>query len=249
MRNLLQFIIKHSNLLLFILLEVAAFLLIATSRPYQSSKIVASNNRLLGSWNEHSEHIRDYFHLNEQNHYLAEENAQLQQQINDLQGHDFTYQSAKVIDLTTSGAQNHFTINKGSEDGICVNMGVRNHDGVVGVVSDVGNHYAVCVPLIHTQNHLSCRLKRNRYIGFTEWNGTNYRYINLSDIARHVDVGKGDTVVTSGLTQSFDADVPIGVVDKVNIGNGDNYHNIRVRLFVDYKTLEYVEVIKRNDLD
>lgn len=248
MRNLLQFIIKHSNLLLFILLEVAAFLLIATSRPYQSGKIVASHNRLIGQFNERSENIHDYFHLNEQNRYLAEENALLRQQISQIQGTNFNYRDAKVIDLTTSGAQNHFTINKGLADSIHVNMGVRNHEGAVGVVSNVGNHYAVCVPLIHTQNRLSCRLKKNRYIGFTEWDGTNYRYVKLCDIARHVDVQEGDTVVTSGLTQSFDADVPIGVVDKVEIGNSD-YYDIRVRLFVDYHTLEYVEVGKHNDLD
>lgn len=249
MRNLLQFILKHSNLLLFILLEVAALVLVITTQPYQRSRVLAGSNRVVAGLNEQGDRWHDYFHLTEQNRVLVEQNAALRNQLSNLQQTDFSYQGAKVIDLTTNSEHNHFTINRGSEDGVSVEMGVRNADGVVGVVSEVGKHYAVCVPLIHTQYSLSCRLKKNRYVGFTEWKGLNYRFVQLNDVGRHIEVEEGDTVVTSGLTQSFEEGVPVGVVEKVKTGDGENYQTIRVRLMVDYRRLEYVEVGGRYALD
>lgn len=249
MRNLLQFILKHSNLLIFILLEVAALILVITTQPYQRSLVLASSSRVVAGLNERGDRWHDYFHLAEQNRVLVAQNAELYTELSNIRQTDFTYQGAKVIDLTTNNEHNHFTINRGSEDGICVEMGVRNADGVVGVVSEVGKHYAVCVPLIHTQYSLSCRLKKNRYVGFTEWKGLNYRFVQLNDVGRHIEVQEGDTVVTSGLTQSFEEDVPVGIVDKVKIGEGENYQTIRVRLMVDYRRLEYVEVGGRYALD
>lgn len=249
MHNLLQFILKHSNLLLFILLEIAALVLVITTQPYQRSRVLAGSSRVVAGLNEQGDKWHDYFHLAEQNRALVEQNAELRNQLSILRQTDFTYQGAKVIDLTTHSEHNHFTINRGSEDGISVEMGVRNADGVVGVVSEVGKHYAVCVPLIHTQYSLSCRLKKNRYVGFTVWQGLNHRFVQLNDVGRHVEVAEGDTVVTSGLTQSFEEGVPVGIVDKVKIDEGENYQTIRVRLLVDYRRLEYVEVGGRHDLD
>lgn len=249
MRNLLEFIIKHSHFLLFLLLEVAAIVLIVSTHPYQYSRVITGSHRMVAGINQQGDYWHDYFQLRAQNQQLSDQNAQLLEQLSALQGNDFSYTDAKVIDMTIHDPHNHFIINRGSQDSICEGMGVRNAQGAIGVVSQVGKHYAVCVPVLHTQNHLSCRLKKNRYVGFTSWSGTHYRYVELTDVARHVSVEVGDTVVTSGLTEAFEENVPVGVVDKVKIGEGDNYQKIRVRLLVDYHQLEYVQVGKRHELD
>ena len=46
MRNLLQFIARYSNFLIFLILEVVAFILITTTHPYQHSAVWSSANRL-----------------------------------------------------------------------------------------------------------------------------------------------------------------------------------------------------------
>jgi cell shape-determining protein MreC len=65
-------------------------------------------------------------------------------------------------------------------------MGVVSKDGVVGIVSAVGEKYALVVPIIHVGMNLSCRLKTNNYIGRTQWNGIRYDEVALEDISRHV---------------------------------------------------------------
>jgi rod shape-determining protein MreC len=99
------------------------------------------------------------------------------------------------------------------------------------------------VPIIHTKISISSRLKSNNQIGGTSWKGRDYRYVQLTDIARHVEVHQGDTVVTSGLTDVFPGGLIIGTVSETELGLGDNYHQTIVELSTDYKSLKYVQVI------
>jgi rod shape-determining protein MreC len=129
-------------------------------------------------------------------------------------------------------------------DSIEVDMGVLSHDGVVGIVSAVGEKYSVVVPIIHVGMNLSCRLKSNNYIGRTQWNGRQYDEVNLEDISRHVEVVVGDTVVTSGLTNVFPEGILVGVVSETDMTESDNYHRTILKLATDYKMVKYVQVIR-----
>lgn len=262
MRNLLQFLTRYSNFLIFIILEVVAFILIVTTHGYQQSAVCSSANNLVAGIQAVNTTIGDYFHLRSENEQLAEENAQLKTQLMEqankaefaierdsqyVYSHlDMEYIPAKVIGLSTNKQHNYLTINKGARDGIAEDMGVICHDGVVGIVSAVGEKYALVVPLIHTQINVSCELKNNHYVGGTQWNGRNYRYVQLTDISRHIAVHTGDTVVTSGLTPVFPEGIMIGVVSSTELSDGDNYHRTTLLLSTDYKALKYVQVIRNH---
>jgi rod shape-determining protein MreC len=122
-------------------------------------------------------------------------------------------------------------------------MGVVCQNGVVGIVSAVGEKYALVVPVIHTNMNLSCRLKKNDYIGRTQWLGKNHREVKLEDISRHISVELGDTIITSGLTPIFPQGLMVGTVISSDLNEGDNYHNIQVELSTDYQAIKYVQVI------
>jgi len=260
MRNLLQFLTRYSNFLIFIILEVVAFILIVTTHGYQQSAVWSSANVVVAGIEEVNTTIGDYFHLRSENEQLAEENAWLRsmltEQANRAEGAverdsqyvyahlDMEYVPAKVIGMSTNKQHNYLTINKGTRDSIAVDMGVICRDGMVGIVSAVGEKYALVVPLIHTQMNVSCELKKNRYAGGTQWNGRNYRYVQMTDISRHITVNEGDTVVTSGLTPVFPEGIMIGVVEKTELGDGDNYHRTTLQLSTDYRVLKYVQVIR-----
>ena len=262
MRNLLQFLTRYSNFLIFIILEVVAFILIVTTHGYQQSAVCSSANNLVAGIQAVNTTIGDYFHLRSENEQLAKENAQLKTQLMEqankaefaierdsqyVYSHlDMEYIPAKVIGLSTNKQHNYLTINKGARDGIAEDMGVVCHDGVVGIVSAVGEKYALVVPLIHTQINVSCELKNNHYVGGTQWNGRNYRHVQLTDISRHIAVHTGDTVVTSGLTPVFPEGIMIGVVSSTELSDGDNYHRTTLLLSTDYKALKYVQVIRNH---
>ena len=264
MRNLIQFLLRYSNFLIFLILEVVAFILICTCNEYQQSAAWSSANRMVAGINNIKTNVAEYFGLRAINTELAEENARLKAELMLLANNvevaterdsgyvyshlDWEYIPAKVIGTSINKQHNYLTINKGLRDSIKVDMGVIGANGVVGIVSAVGEKYALVVPVIHTKISISSRLKSNGQIGGTAWNGRNYRFVNLTEMARHVVVNKGDTVVTSGLTTVFPEGVMVGIVAETELGAGDNYHQTTVELSTDYKALKYVQVLRnKND--
>lgn len=264
MRNLLQFIVQHINFLLFLLLEIFALTLVVTSRNYQRSAVLTTANSFMGSISSTTADISNYFSLRKLNTSLAEENAQLRSLLSidmvgspecELPAPDFCHRAvraARVVDLTTWKSNNYLTINLGNEDGIEPGMGVICQQGVVGIVGQTSQHFALVVPIVHSETSISCRLQKNDYICFTHWDGVNYRYASLTDVARHIDVAEGDTVVTSGLTGVFEQGLPVGVVERVMLEDGDSYYNVTIRLATDFRRLDYVYVLAnpyKNELD
>ena len=259
MRNLLQFLTRYSNFLIFLILEVVAFILICTSNEYQRSAVWSSANRVVAGVEEMKTNIVGYFRLHTENEVLMAENARLKEELmllgnqveeqterdsSYLYSHlDWEYIPAKVVGITTNKQHNYLTINKGLRDSIEVDMGVVGADGVVGIVSAVGEKYSLVVPIIHTKISISSRLKSNNQIGGTSWDGRDYRFVNLTEMARHVVVNKGDTVVTSGLTEVFPEGLIVGEVCETTLGQGDNYHQTKVKLSTDYKAIKYVQVL------
>ncbi|MCQ2341434.1 MAG: rod shape-determining protein MreC [Paludibacteraceae bacterium] len=264
MRNLWQFIINNIHLLLFLLLEVVAFLLITHYQPYPKSTLITSANQLVAGVNETGDNVAAYFHLRQDNDALNSELANLQMQMQDLQNQLEYYQEtsalpdstryhyahlgyqvipAKVIDLTTHQEHNYLTLNKGLRDGVQSGMGVIANGSVVGVVNQVNDYFSLVVPIIHTNINISARIHKTDQIGFTHWLGHDIRHVQLMEIGRHVLVSEGDTVLTSGITATFPEGLMVGVMDRVNLDEGDNYYNIRLRLTTDFHHLRYVQIL------
>jgi rod shape-determining protein MreC len=246
MQTLFKILARYSNFLVFLALEVAAFLLIGYNNPYPRSSILSTANDAVAWQHEQISEITGYFNLRSQNELLAEENAALRNQLNamDSTNEVMHYTSAKVVQMTTGELHNYLTINKGSKDGIQRGQGVRNGDGVVGIVRTVGHNYSIVLPIINTQTNLSCRFAKNDYIGTLQWDGKDSRFANLTDVAAHMVVNPGDTIITSGLSPVFPEGIPVGIVENSVLKEGDSYHTIRVRLHTNFKRLKYVEIVQ-----
>ena len=253
MQNLLKILLRYSNFLVFIALEVAAFLLVSYNNAYPRSSLLSTANDLVAWQNEVVSEVRGYFSLRSQNEQLAIENADLRNQIGSMESGEvdttFHYQPAKVVQMTTDRLHNYLTINLGSKDGIQRGQGVRNEEGVVGIVRTVGRNYSVVLPIINTHTNLSCRFSKNDYIGTLQWDGKDSRFAQLADVAAHMVVNVGDTIVTSGLSPVFPEGIPVGIVENSVLKEGDSYHTIRVRLHTNFKRLRYIEVVQNADIE
>jgi rod shape-determining protein MreC len=263
MRNLIQFLLRNSNFLIFLILEVVAFILICTSHEYQRSAAWSGANRLAAGTNKIKTSITEYFQLRGINSDLAEENAKLKAELMLLANEreaiverdsqyiyshlDWDYIPAKVIGVSKNKQHNYLTINKGLRDGIEMDMGVVGADGVVGIVSAVGEKYALVVPLIHTKISFSSRMKSNDYRGGTSWDGKDYRFVHLTEMPRHIAINRGDTVVTSGMTSSFPEGLMIGTILETKLGAGDSYHKALIKLSTDYQSIKYVQVLRNKN--
>ena len=54
---------------------------------------------------------------------------------------------------------------------------------------------------------------------------------------------EGDTIETNGLTGLFPEGIPIGIVDQIELPEGDTYYNLRVLLSTDFNSLRYVQIV------
>ena len=219
----------------------------------------SSANRVVASTNQLKTSVLEYLLLKEENMLLAEENAQLKSLLMELQNTnemaneidsqyiyshlDWDYIPAKVIDISTNKQHNYLILNKGKRDGIQSDMGVIAEEGIVGIVSTVSDKYSLVVPLIHTKISISCRLMTNGQIGGTNWDGRDYRNINLTHIARHITLNEGDTVVTSGLTPVFPEGLMVGVVEEAILKPSNDYYHATIKLSTDYRRVKYVQVL------
>ncbi len=248
MQTLLRILIRYSNFLVFIALEVAAFMLLSWNNVYPRSSIMSTANDIVAWQHEQLSEIKSYFSLRSQNEQLAAENAALRNQISSMNstqnGDSIHYLPAKVVQMTTSQLHNYLTINRGSNDGIQQRQGVRNEEGVVGIVRTVGPNYSVVLPIINTHSNLSCRFTKNDYIGTLQWDGKDSRFGQLTDVAAHMVVNIGDTIITSGLSPVFPEGIPVGIVENSVLKEGDSYYTIRVRLNTNFKRLKYVEIVQ-----
>lgn len=260
MRNLIQFFIRYSVFFLFLILETLSFVLILKSNEYQRSAFFSSANTITADLYKISNSVVEFFSLRSENANLSEENAQLHNQIVSLENklnatrksdstyipaeNNLSYISAKVINNSTNKPKNYLTINKGLRDGIMPDMGVVCSDGVVGVIRTVSEKFSVVIPILNSDLSINCKFKNSNYIGPLRWLGSDYRYANLIDIARHVQVHVGDTLITSGLTSVFPEGIPVGQVERFKLDDSDAYYTILVRLSVNFRTLSYVNVIK-----
>jgi rod shape-determining protein MreC len=212
---------------------------------------------------EWSNSVVEFFKLRAANDNLSEENTALKNQIINLQNKlttlkkepvdsvhfrippemEYQFIAAKVINCSTNKLLNYITLNKGDIDGIKPDMGVISDEGVVGIVKTVSKRFSVVIPILNRKLEISCKFKRSNYSGGLLWGGEDYRYANLEDIARHVELALGDTLVTSGFTSNFPEGIPVGDIEDFKIKESDAYYKIKVKLAVNFRTLSHVKVI------
>ena len=262
MRDLIRLILKNSFVLLFLLYEGIAFLLIFQYNPFQHSRFMGFSRNITADIYDKLEGVRSYLYLKEENEELLYENTRLRNRLSektdyfvirkDSLGQDsvsvdkpsqFTYIPAKVINNSTNKQFNYITINKGTEQGVSKDMGVISEGGVVGIVSDASENFATVIPILNRNFRLSGKLAKNNYFGILEWRGRGTEYVNLREIPIHVDIQKGDTVVTSGYSAIFPGGILVGVIEEFKV-KGGNFYEITVRLASDFQTLYYLNVIR-----
>jgi rod shape-determining protein MreC len=259
MRNLFRFIATYRLAFLFILLQIVSFALLFRSNSYHNAVFFHSAQGWIGTLYDWRSSATQYFELKKENEELAEENARLRRRLLRYQKDpDFKILSkkdsalrkryrilqARVINSTIHRRNNHLTIDRGRKGGVKKDMGVVGPNGIVGVVRNVTGHFATVLPVLNTNFKASVKLKSNNAIGLLEWNGRGPRSARMVDVARHVKVRKGDSVVTRGAASIFPPGIPVGGVEEVRTDPSQNYHRIDLKLFTDFSRVHHVYVVE-----
>ncbi|MDR1343603.1 MAG: rod shape-determining protein MreC [Prevotellaceae bacterium] len=258
MGNLIRFILRFRGFILFLILESIAVLLLSYNSYYQRTQMFGALQVVQSYCYEVAKNATSYLALRDDNEMLLRENAKLRNQLDHYQscdnansavqvssgaGYLFSYMPAKVVNSTTNRQNNYLVLNAGEWQNVSPEMGVVADNGVVGIILNTSAHYATVMSLLNRDFRISARIRRTGYLGTLMWDGLNYREAILSEVPQHVQVEVGDTVETSGYSAMFPEGIVVGTITSYETRKG-NFHEIRVKLEVDFKKLRYVNVIK-----
>lgn len=254
MYNLLVLIKKYHSAIVFVVLELLCIIMIVNSLPYQSRKMVSVSNRIAGRWYRTMANWNDYMNLKTQNEILAENNAMLMNQLENVTASSdsliineiYTFMPAHVIKNTINKTNNYILIDKGAADGIEPDLGVICDNGVVGKIVNVSTHFASVMSLLNSYSVVSCRFIDNQYIANVVWDNMNYQYGVVQDIPSHLVINKGDTLVTSGYSNMFPPDVKVGVVEEYYYDENEMFSKAKLKFLTNFSTLRHVYVVKNN---
>ena len=263
MRNLLEFLAKYNNWMLFVVLEVVSMVLLFRFNGFPGSVWFSSANAVAGKVYECRSAVTSFFSMVKANEELTLRNFYLERQVGQLsrlyaeQTGDTTVRRstelqnlrtynltlAKVVSNTLDRPDNLMTINKGSADGVEKDMGVAGGNGVVGVVYMASDHYSVVIPVLNTGSRISCSIRNRGYFGYLRWYGGDPSVAYVEDIPRHARFKRGDWVETSGYSAIFPQGVLVGQIEQVyNSPDGLSYR-LKLRLSTDFGNLRDVYVI------
>lgn len=261
MHTLLNFFIKHNHWFLFLLLEGIGVMLIVQFNNYQNAKMFTSANSVAGNLFAAITDVNSYFALKSENARLLQYNKELNGQVTALKArlaqhqdsamvatlphkaNGFFYNSATVVNNALNAVNNYITIDKGTADGVEAEMGVFCNEGVVGIIYTASKHYSVVIPLLNSKSSISCRVKGSDSFCTLQWDGSDTRYSYLVDLPRYTKFEIGDTVVTSGFSSIFPADIPVGIIERTEDSDDGMFAQARVELFTNFATLRKVYIV------
>lgn len=270
MRALFNFLVKHNDWFLFLLLEGISLVLIVRFNNYQSATFFTSAGSMAGSVYSMFMDANRYFHLKTENDGLLAQNvaltrelSELKEQLTELRNSEtllndslvksidsgYKFLTANIINNSLNSVNNFITLNKGSDDGVRPEMGVFNSDGIVGVVYLTSENRSIVIPLLNSKSSISCRVKGSESFCSLSWDGGDTRYSNLIDLPRYTQFEKGDTVVTSGFSSIFPGDLPVGTVERIEDSADGMFYTVRVKLFVDFSRLTSVFIVGNDDYE
>jgi len=263
MRSLLYFLTRIYFFIFFLLLEVFCLILIVNFNNYQKIVFTNSTNHFIGNIYKQSSTFYSIFNLKEINSDLANENTQLRNKLERIKVSDNTdsisadsagyiFITSKVISNSVNLRNNYITLDKGIKDGIKSGMGIISPNGVVGIITNVSDHFSMGPTIINMKWKVSARIKKNNYFGSLSWDGKDYRYAVLNEIPVHVQLNIGDTIITSSYSSVFPEGYLIGKIESFNHKEGHNFYNIKIRLSTNFMTLRHINIIKNfyyNELD
>lgn len=267
MRNVYLFIRRFSNFLLFILLQVLSIYLIIHYNKYHNAVGTAAMNEVTGRVNKQYSEINDFFLLKQKNKALHAENERLRNMLKqDFETPDtsntvvtdsipydtlgnkrkWLYQNARVVSNSVTLATNYIVLGRGAGQMLEKDEGVVDtNNGVVGIITEVSQNYAVIMSLLHKDSKITAILKNDPASGgLVIWDGREPNYLSLTNVRKSAKAKKGDTVLASPITAKFPAGMILGTIDDIKPDVSTNNFIIKLKSAANFYNLQYVYAVK-----
>ena len=183
--------------------------------------------------------------LNSQLLNYKEDNERLRNMLAYEQSERLSLVPGTVISTGLSPLMTAVNIKVGANHNLMPNLAVVNADGVVGKTISVGPSTAMVQLMTDYSFRLSVRIERSGTVGILHWRHNDE--FEVWEIPRATEVEVGDRIVTSGYSDIFPPNLPVGTVTGI-IDRPEMLHKIAVAsAFADFTTLGHVFVVREED--
>lgn len=263
--------ILFSLTFLCLILIVCSFIFEGFASPVKSAASdvmnpVAKGMNKVGMWfvNKANE-ISEFKDIKKENEDLKSQIADLQnknalsvedrnelEQLRDLfklseQYSDYETVGARIISKDTSNWYSTFTVDKGSKDGIEVDMNVIGDGGLVGIVYEVNDNYSLVRSIIDDESNVSAQFAStsDKCIVKGSLQLINDGILQIFNINKDANVNEGDMIITSNISSKFLPGILIGYVKDIKEDSNNLTKSASLTPVVDFAHLDIVLIIKQ----
>jgi len=161
--------------------------------------------------------------------YLLEENNRLEELLDFQRESKLTILPARVINMSASPyLSSSLSIDIGLESGVEENDPVITPKGIIGKTTIVGDNAAIVQMINDVNFRLSVRIKPSGSTGILRWlDGDLYL---IKEVQKNANVDIGNKVVTSGFSDIFPNDLPVGEVVNITDERGRFQKSVVVQI-------------------
>ncbi|MCU1377971.1 MAG: rod shape-determining protein MreC, partial [Acidimicrobiales bacterium] len=154
--------------------------------------------------------------------------------------------AARVVGSPVSNFEQTIELNRGTRDGVDVDMPVVTGSGLVGRVVQASGRRSMVRLITDPGSSVGVRIARSSEPGIAAGEGPD-RLLSVGFIEINADVRPGDLAVTSGLeggSNLYPASIPVGRVAKARVVPGELQQQVTIRPLADVHNLRYVKVLQ-----
>ncbi|NGP89313.1 rod shape-determining protein MreC [Aliifodinibius halophilus] len=153
----------------------------------------------------------------------------------------------QIVGKELNQVTHSLTVDAGTNQGIKKGMPMVSADGLVGKVIVTAAGYSKIMPIYHTLFRVSAKLQQSNAYGIISWSGESGEIIEelqLNYVPQTTEVDTGEVVVTSGLSNQYPPDIPIGKVIRTEPRQGKETQKVFLKPFVNLYELAEGFIVK-----
>ena len=164
----------------------------------------------------------------------------------DSQYDEYDKVGARIIAMDSSNWFHSFTVDKGYEDGLAIDMNVMAGSGLVGRIVDVGPNWSKVMAIIDDNSNTSGMVLSTSDMLIVSGNLELYAdgVISFEKLVDSADrVVEGDKIVTSNVSDKYLPGILIGYISAINVDSNNLTKSGQITPAVDFEHLEEVLII------
>ena len=225
MRNFIDYLIKNTSSIIYLLLITIALTQILSRNYYQNSVFSLYFSETTNSFIDEKNKIISYLSLKQENKRLVRENMYLLKEsinsnylsLDSIQRDNFELIPAGIISNSIRFDKNFITLNVGDNDGVKIDDGIITKFGIIGIINKTSDKFSSAISLLNSEIKINAMLKKTNHFGSLFWDGLSHEKVKLTDIPKSANIAKGDTIVSGGMSYIFPKNILIGEIGRAHV--------------------------------